>query len=104
MSTTTYVVSIQSTPTGAARTFAFAILIDGAALNETHNVLEINWDFGDGNSVEELEPTHTYSVSGSYEVRADVIFGESKGDGDQSSSSGGDPPPPTQCALTTVHA
>lgn len=103
MSTTTQTVSIQSTPTGAPRTYAFSILIDGAALNDDHNVFEINWDFGDGSTVTAFNPEHQYSGTGNYSVSADVVYnGPPKGDGDDASSSGDDDPPPTQSALTTI--
>lgn len=102
MSTTTQTVSIQATPTGTQRTYAFSILIDGEALNETHDVLEANWTFGDGNDSELLEPTHTYATTGNYQVGVDVIFGDGKGDGDEEVSTPSNEDPPVESATTDI--
>lgn len=38
------------------------------------NLDSILWEFGDGNTSTEFEPTHTYSASGTYMVKATITF------------------------------
>ena len=40
----------------------------------TENFLSIEWDFGDGTSSKENNPTHTYTESGSYDVTIHVEY------------------------------
>ncbi len=37
--------------------------------NYSSNAVRFNWDFGDGNSSEQLEPRHTYKKFGNYKIR-----------------------------------
>ncbi len=41
--------------------------------NSSENWSSISWDFGDGESSEEISPTHTYAESGSYDVVLTVV-------------------------------
>ena len=37
-------------------------------VNNSSSLLDFDWDFGDGNTSNDFEPTHTYGVIGSYQV------------------------------------
>lgn len=43
------------------------------SVNSNQEILSINWNFGDGNTSTELNPTHTYALPGTYTVEAIVI-------------------------------
>ncbi len=43
------------------------------SISETSNIIEWNWDFGDGNNSSEQFPIHTYESDGSYFVTLDVV-------------------------------
>jgi len=50
---------------------SYTFNIDGMTVsftNTSQNATNYAWDFGDGNTSTELNPVHTYTVSGSYEV------------------------------------
>lgn len=42
------------------------------SVNSNQQILSINWNFGDGNTSTELNPTHTYNLPGTYTVEAVV--------------------------------
>lgn len=46
------------------------------SVNSNQEILSINWDFGDGNTSTELNPTHTYTSPGTYTVIATVVTTE----------------------------
>ncbi len=53
----------------------FSYVENGSTYNFSNNSqfgLDYSWDFGDGNTSTQFEPTHTYSQSGTYEVRLTV--------------------------------
>lgn len=37
-------------------------------INRSHNALSVLWDFGDGTTSSERNPTHTYALAGAYVV------------------------------------
>lgn len=43
------------------------------SVNSNQEILSVNWSFGDGNSSTELNPTHTYALTGTYTVEAVVV-------------------------------
>ena len=61
--------------------FTPAIQIDNSCLGDVSNfsfstnqtILSANWDFGDGNTSNSINPSHTYSNSGIYTVNVTVV-------------------------------
>ena len=43
------------------------------SVSETSNIVEWNWDFGDGTTSQEQNPTHSYGIAGTYYVTLDVV-------------------------------
>src|SRR5690606_26818963 len=41
--------------------------------NLSTNGVQYQWDFGDGNTSNQMNPTHTYTTGGTYQVRLIVI-------------------------------
>lgn len=41
--------------------------------NQSSNGVQYDWDFGDGNSSSQMNPTHIYTVGGTYQVRLIVV-------------------------------
>lgn len=46
------------------------------SINSNQEVLSVSWDFGDGNTSNELNPTHTYANPGTYLVSATIQTSE----------------------------
>ena len=63
------------------------------------------WDFGDGNTSNEMEPVHSYSKPGIYNISVTVIDSKGQSDTDKSKAYIGDPPHtpiitgPTNCTI-----
>ena len=46
-------------------------------IQNTANIQSVLWNFGDGHTSTELEPTHTYAAAGTYTVTLEVTFTDS---------------------------
>jgi PKD repeat protein len=58
----------------------FAYEVDGLnvtfidlSVSETSNIVEWNWNFGDGSTSQEQSPIHSYGIPGTYYVTLDVV-------------------------------
>lgn len=47
---------------------------------QTENAIKVEWDFGDGNTSTDPNPSHIYTKGGTYQVRLDVFNSEDKKD------------------------
>jgi PKD repeat protein len=63
---------------------------------DDHDVTGWAWDFGDGTSSTERDPTHIYSTSGTYHVRLTVTDGDNAQDSRTHDAHAEAPPPPPQ--------
>jgi len=43
-------------------------------LNNTSNISNTKWHFGDSQTSVELSPTHTYTIAGTYNVSVDITY------------------------------
>ncbi len=51
-------------------------LITSFTINNAENIQSVLWDFGDGQTSPDLEPTHTYANAGTYNVTLSVTYND----------------------------
>lgn len=74
---------ITATPTNGLPPLTIQFSSAGSQDPDPNTTLTYSWDFGDGNASTAVNPTHTYTVNGAYDVTLTVSDGDETGQATQ---------------------